>query len=100
MRRPRALPSVTVFLLVVSVVALLVASPVKAANTSETSAPTGEFLAVGLHGGVLSALPPPATFNVNLLLTGSSSAGEPSIRTDRFGRPLVIAAIGVPDGCK
>src|SRR5207249_4097823 len=47
-----------------------------------------------------AAPPPAATFNSNLLLKGSSSAGEPSIRTDRFGRSFVIAPTGVPAGCK
>src|SRR5438094_3174552 len=47
-----------------------------------------------------AAVPPTATFNPNLLLKGSSSAGEPSIRTDRFGRSFVIAPTGVPAGCK
>jgi hypothetical protein len=46
------------------------------------------------------AAPPAATFNQNLLLQGSSSAGEPSIRTDRFGQSFVIGPIGVPAGCK
>src|SRR5947199_9425985 len=46
-----------------------------------------------------AAVPPTATFNPNLLLKGSSSAGEPSIRTDRFGRSFVIAPTGVPAGC-
>ena len=44
--------------------------------------------------------PPAATFNPNLLLKGSSSAGEPSIRTDRFGRSFVIGPTGVGGGCK
>src|SRR5438093_4318469 len=100
MRRPRALPSVTVFLLVVSVVALLAASPVKAAITSGATAATGELVAVDLNGRALSASPSPAAFNVNLLLNGSGSAAEPSIRTDKFGRSFVIAPIGVPAGCK
>src|SRR6266516_5679979 len=47
-----------------------------------------------------AAAPPTATFNPNLLLKGSSSAAEPSIRTDRFGRSFVIAPTGVPAGCK
>src|SRR5437899_12860664 len=51
-------------------------------------------------GHLLTALPPTATFNTNLLLAGSSSAGEPSIRTDRFGRSFVIGPTGVPAGCK
>src|SRR5438067_540024 len=49
---------------------------------------------------VVSAAPPTATFNPNLLLTGSSSAAEPSIRTDRFGQSFVIGPTGVPAGCK
>jgi hypothetical protein len=52
-------------------------------------------------GGTASAAPPSsATFNPNLLLKGSNGAGEPSIRTDRLGRPFVIGPIGVPAGCK
>src|SRR5437899_5716395 len=51
-------------------------------------------------GHLLTALPPTATFNTNLLLAGSSGAGEPSIRTDRFGRSFVIGPVGVPAGCK
>src|SRR5438034_3296802 len=47
-----------------------------------------------------AAAPPTATFNPNLLLKGSSSTAEPSIRTDRFGRSFVIAPTGVPAGCK
>ena len=43
----------------------------------------------------VSASPPAtATFNPNLLLPGSSGAGEPSIRTDRFGRSFVIGPTG------
>src|SRR5438132_7617602 len=49
---------------------------------------------------VVSAAPPTATFNPNLLLTGSSSAAEPSIRTDQFGQSFVIGPTGVPAGCK
>src|SRR5438067_4803902 len=41
-----------------------------------------------------------STFNANLLLQGSSNVAEPSIRTDRFGRPFVIGPTGVPAGCK
>src|SRR2546421_8480181 len=41
-----------------------------------------------------------STFNPNLLLQGSSNVAEPSIRTDRFGRPFVIGPTGVPTGCK
>jgi hypothetical protein len=44
--------------------------------------------------------PPTATFNPNLLLQGSSSAAEPSIRTDQFGQSFVIGPTGVPAGCK
>jgi uncharacterized repeat protein (TIGR01451 family) len=51
-------------------------------------------------GPAAAAPPPTATFNPNLLLQGSNSAAEPSIRTDRFGRSFVIAPIGVPAGCK
>jgi len=47
-----------------------------------------------------AAAPPTATFNPSLLLKGSSSAAEPSIRTDQFGRSFVIAPTGVPAGCK
>jgi len=53
------------------------------------------------HPAPAAASPPPgATFNQNLLLQGSSGAGEPSIRTDRFGQSFVIGPIGVPAGCK
>ena len=48
----------------------------------------------------VAAAPPTATFNPNLLLKNSSSAAEPSIRTDQFGRSFVIAPTGVPAGCK
>src|SRR5213082_1495324 len=41
-----------------------------------------------------------STFNPNLLLQGSTNTAEPSIRTDRFGRPFVIGPTGVPAGCK
>jgi hypothetical protein len=41
-----------------------------------------------------------ATFNQNLLLKSSNSAGEPSIRTDRFGRSFVIGPTGLAGGCK
>lgn len=43
--------------------------------------------------------PPAATFNKNLLLKGSNGAGEPSIRTDRFGRSFVTGPTGVGGGC-
>src|SRR5438270_2794818 len=84
----RALSSVMVVLFSVSLSASLGAVPIAAATS--------------LIGGarLLTALPSPATFNTNLLLAGSSSAGEPSIRTDRFGRSFVIGPIGVPAGCK
>jgi hypothetical protein len=49
---------------------------------------------------VIAAPPPVAGFNPNLLIKESSSTGEPSIRTDRFGRPFIIAPTGVPAGCK
>src|SRR5437762_2924572 len=49
---------------------------------------------------LLTALPSAATFNTNLLLAGSSSAAEPSIRTDRFERSFVIGPTGVAAGCK
>src|SRR5206468_11960095 len=84
----RTLSSVMVALFVVSLSAYLGASPVSATTT--------------LIGAtqVATSLPPPATFNTNLLLAGSSNAAEPSIRTDRFGRSFVIAPTGVPAGCK
>src|ERR1700730_1763246 len=42
-----------------------------------------------------SAAPPPAaTFNPNLQLPGSNGAAEPSIKSDRFGRSLVIGPTG------
>ena len=47
-----------------------------------------------------AAAPTPATFNKNLQLKSSESAGEPSIRTDQFGRSFVIGPIGVGGGCK
>src|SRR5438874_197872 len=84
----RALSSVMVVLFSVSVSTSLGAGPVAAATS---------FI-----GGarLVTALPSAATFNTNLLLAGSSSAGEPSIRTDRFGRSFVIGPTGVPAGCK
>ena len=86
-RRARVLSSIVAVLFVVSINAYLGASPVAAATV--------------VPGAILAAaLPSPATFNTNLLLAGSSSAGEPSIRTDRFGRSFVIGPIGVPAGCK
>ena len=86
-RRARALSSVLA-ILIVSLSTSLGAGPIAAA----TSLLGGEHL--------VTALPPTATFNTNLLLAGSSGAGEPSIRTDRFGRSFVIGPIGVPAGCK
>src|SRR5256714_4468311 len=54
-----------------------------------------------MSGPVLAAKPSTgSTFNANLLLQGSSNVAEPSIRTDRFGRPFVIGPTGVPAGCK
>src|SRR3989440_3781582 len=47
-----------------------------------------------------AAAKPAPMFNPNLLLQGSSNAGEPSIRTDRFGHAFVIGPTGVPAGCK
>jgi len=84
----RALSSVMVVLFSVSLSTSLGAGPVAAATS--------------LIGGarLLTALPSAATFNTNLLLAGSSSAAEPSIRTDRFGRSFVIGPTGVPAGCK
>jgi uncharacterized repeat protein (TIGR01451 family) len=86
-RRAR-FPSIMVVLFLVSLTGYLGASPVAAATT--------------VLGGarLATSLPPTATFNTNLLLAGSGSAAEPSIRTDRFGRSFVIAPIGVPAGCK
>src|SRR5438132_4555679 len=86
MGRIRALG--TAFVLVTSLTAYLTANPSQAANTS-----------LGTPQ-VWTSLPPAATFNVNLLLTGSSNAGEPSIRTDQFGQSFVIGPTGVPAGCK
>jgi uncharacterized repeat protein (TIGR01451 family) len=57
-------------------------------------------LSIVALGPAIAAAPQTATFNPNLLLQGSSSAAEPSIRTDKFGRSFVIAPIGVPAGCK
>jgi len=82
----RALPSVTLFLFVVSLTAFA-AMPIEAASPSAVTAS-------------LTAAPPAATFNANLLLKGSGSAAEPSIRTDKLGRSFVIAPTGVPAGCK
>src|SRR5437762_13808744 len=84
----RALSSVMVVLFSVSLSRSLGAGPVAAATS--------------LIGGarLLTALPSAATFNTNLLLAGSTSAAEPSIRTDRFGRSFVIGPTGVPAGCK
>src|ERR687888_1802826 len=61
---------------------------------------TVSALLMAVSGSASAAAPPAATFNPNLLLKGSSSAAEPSIRTDRFGRSFVIAPTGVPAGCK
>jgi uncharacterized repeat protein (TIGR01451 family) len=61
---------------------------------------TVSALLMGVSGPAAAAAPPAATFNPNLLLKGSSSAAEPSIRTDKFGRSFVIAPTGVPAGCK
>ncbi|TMC38611.1 MAG: hypothetical protein E6J25_13245, partial [Chloroflexi bacterium] len=47
-----------------------------------------------------AAAKPAPMFNPSLLLQGSSSAAEPSIRTDRFGHAFVIGPTGVPAGCK
>lgn len=49
---------------------------------------------------VAAASPASATFNPNLLLQGSASAAEPSIRTDSHGQSFVIGPTGVPGGCK
>src|SRR2546426_4877808 len=57
-------------------------------------------LSIFVSSPAAAAPPPAATFNPNLLLKGSSSAAEPSIRTDQFGRSFVIAPTGVPAGCK
>src|SRR5947208_480770 len=84
----RALSSVMVVLFSVSLSTSLGAGPVAAATS----------LIAGAR--LVTALPSAATFNTNLLLAGSSSAGEPSIRTDRFGRSFVIGPTGVPAGCK
>src|SRR2546427_4433455 len=84
--RARALPSVTLLFFVVSLRAFA-AMPIEAAIPSAVTA-------------TLTAAPPAATFNANLLLTGSNSAAEPSIRTDKLGRSFVIAPTGVPAGCK
>src|SRR5438034_1986197 len=86
--RARALSSVMVVLFIASLSTSLGAGSVAAA----TSLPDGTRL--------VTALPSAATFNTNLLLAGSSSAAEPSIRTDRFGRSFVIGPTGVPAGCK
>src|SRR2546430_5222922 len=48
---------------------------------------------------VAAQAPPSATFNKNLLLKGSNGAAEPSIRTDKFGRPFVTGPTGVGGGC-
>ena len=56
-------------------------------------------LAVGQMSPVGATAPPAATFNTNLLLTGSNGAAEPSIRTDKFGRSFVTGPTGVGGGC-
>src|SRR5438034_7649950 len=86
--RARALSSVMVVLFIASLSTSLGAGSVAAATRLLGGAP------------LVTALPSAATFNTNLLLAGSSSAGEPSIRTDRFGRSFVIGPTGVPAGCK
>src|SRR5438309_2414436 len=86
--RAPALSSVVVVLFIASLSTSLGASSAAAA----ISLPDGT--------AVVAAAPPTATFNPSLLLAGSSSAGEPSIRTDRFGRSFVIGPTGVPAGCK
>src|SRR5438094_3857446 len=86
--RARALSSVMVVLFIASLSTSLGGRRVAAAP----SLPDG--------AGLVTALPSAATFNTNLLLAGSTSAGEPSIRTDRFGRSFVIGPTGVPAGCK
>src|SRR2546421_4936659 len=54
-----------------------------------------------MSGPALAATRPAGSmFNPNLLLQGSNNAGEPSIRTDRFGHAFVIGPTGVPAGCK
>src|ERR1700730_9264739 len=56
-------------------------------------------LAVVQMSPVGATAPPAATFNTNLLLTGSNGAAEPSIRTDKFGRSFVTGPTGVGGGC-
>ena len=76
MGRIRALG--TAFVLVVSLIPSTSGSPIEAATTT------------GGTAHVSTSLPPTATFNPNLLLRGSASAAEPSIRTDQFGQSFVI----------
>ena len=70
--------------------AVLVAVQIAAGHTSQATAGTKMAQTVSAAG----------TFNTNLLLKGSNSAGEPSIRTDQYGNSYVIGPIGVPAGCK
>jgi len=86
MGRIRVLGITLVF--VISLTSYLTSSPSQAANTSSGTLQ------------IFASLPPTATFNPNLLLKGSASAGEPSIRTDQFGQSFVIGPTGVPAGCK
>ena len=58
------------------------------------------MLPLAISSPALAAKPAGPTFNPNLLLQGSTNAGEPSIRTDRFGHAFVIGPTGVPAGCK
>src|SRR5437763_15127683 len=76
----RATPRSTALL--AALAGLLVAVPLMAPTTASAAAPA------------------PATFNTNLLLQGSDGAGDPSIRTDRFGQSFVISPTGVPACCK
>jgi len=57
-------------------------------------------LPFAISSPALAAKSAGTAFNPNLLLQGSSNAGEPSIRTDRFGHAFVIGPTGVPAGCK
>ncbi len=58
------------------------------------------MLPLAISSPALAAKPAGPTFNPNLLLQGSTNAGEPSVRTDRFGHAFVIGPTGVPAGCK
>jgi hypothetical protein len=65
-------------------------------RTSVPLAVVALLSAFSIVGPTPAAASPPltATFNPNLLLPGSNSAAEPSIKTDRFGQSFVIGPTG------